>query len=157
MQRQSIAKTLGDYLADSWKAPLALGFALAFLTMYLIGEFFPDLTKKVDVGILMLTCLAVPMIGATLAWWIWAKSWRRRRAAPEASLAPAPPPRTRFGGLPEPGGSLRDPQGLPAAALAALDRDDPIAAIKVLRAELGLGLAEAKTRVDAELSRRRGK
>jgi hypothetical protein len=58
-------------------------------------------------------------------------------------------PRSRFGGIPDPGSSPAVKAGLPPEAQAALDRNDTIGAIKIVRESLGLGLAEAKQLVDA--------
>lgn len=73
--------------------------------------------------------------------------------------AEVPPPaataRAKFGGLPDPGSAPAPVAGLPAGAMSALDRGEIIEAIKIVREESGLGLAEAKARVDAELSKRR--
>lgn len=154
LQRPGIAQMLGDYLAQSWKTPLAAGFALAFCLMYLIASLFPDLIKKYDVGMLMVITFTVPFVLSAAVWFPWSRAWRRKRAMPSAA-APIAPPRPRFGGLPSPRSAAPGDAGLPHEALAALDRDDPIAAIKIVRAERGLGLAQAKALVDKAIGERR--
>jgi len=152
-----VLTTLGDYLASSWKLPLSAGLGAGALALWAVGELAPRSFREHDPGLVMLAVLGVPLVCTALALVAWQRRWRARRsaalAAPAAPAAPAVRP--RFSGLPDPGGGPSVAPGLPAAALAALDRDDPIAAIKAIRAERGLGLAEAKALVDAALAARR--
>lgn len=144
-KRPPVANAIGDYLAASYKFPLAAGLAAGAGALFAVIEFFPGVMKAYDPGLGMLIVLGVPLVGVATALAIWQRRWRRKRAA--AAEVPATP-RTTLGGLPDPGA------GLPSDALAALDRNDPIAAIKILRAQRKLGLAEAKALVDAELAKR---
>jgi ribosomal protein L7/L12 len=161
---ESVLKTLrtaiGDYLAGSYKFPLAAGLGAGAAGLYAVIEFFPGFMKEYDPGMGMLIVLGAPLIAVAAALVVWQRRWRARRAAEHTAAAgeqePAASLRGRFSGLPDPGASKPASAGLPAAAKAALDRNDPIAAIKVLRAERKLGLAEAKALVDAELARRKG-
>jgi len=163
--RPDIATAIGDYLAGSYKFPLAAGLAAGAGALYGVIEFFPRFMKEYDPGLGMLIVLGVPLVVVAVALVIWQRRWRARRAAEDAAAVPAsvqapdpparPAARDKFAGLPDPGAAPRSSAGLPAAALAALDQNDPIAAIKLLRLERKLGLAEAKALVDAELLRRR--
>lgn len=147
-RRPPVSETLLDYLAGSIKFPLACALGAGALGLWIGIEFFPNAGKHMDSGLFMLMMLGVPMIVTAAALMGWARRWRKKRNEEAlAAATPAPPARARFGGLPD--------SGLPAAARAALDRGETITAIKVLREELGLGLAEAKQRIDAELAKRR--
>ena len=157
--RSPVATALIDFLAGSWKFPFAAGMGAGAFSLWGIGEFAPHLLKAYDPGLLMLAALGIPLVVVSGSLMLWARRWRAARAAEAgaalaAAAAPPTPARPRFGGLPDPGGPMPG-DALPAAAMAALDRDDPIAAIKALRAERGLGLAEAKALVDAERARRK--
>jgi ribosomal protein L7/L12 len=137
-----------DYLAGSMKFPLACALGAGSLGLWIGIEYLSAIEKQMDSGLFMLMMLGVPMIVTAAGLMIWARRWKKMRNAEEAQATTSPPPaRARFGGLPDP--------GMPAAAVAALDRGETITAIKVLREELGLGLAEAKARIDAELAKRR--
>jgi len=160
--RSPVLEALGDFLAGSYKFPLAAGMGAGGFSLWFIGEFVPNFGKQFDPGLSMLVALGMPMVLVSGGLMVWARRWRRRRAAQaaeatQAAVAPTPPARARFGGLPDPGVPNAKPAGavLSAQAAAALDRADPIAAIKIVRAETGLGLAEAKAVVDAALAARK--
>jgi hypothetical protein len=132
-------------------------------TLYLAGAVFPSVGKDFDPGIFILVALGLPLAATAIVLVIWQRRWRARRAAeaaqPTAAPVPAVRPRPRFSGLPDPGTSATSAPAKPsasfsAAVLGALERDDPIAAIKLLRAERGIGLADAKALVDAALRER---
>ena len=157
-----IVEALGDFLAGSYKFPLAAGLGAGALSLWFIGTYVPGFGKQFDPGLSMLVALGVPMVAVAGGLMVWARRWRRRRASQAApamqeAVAPAQPARAKFGGLPDPGASPAKPAGtvLSAQAAAALDRGDPIAAIKIVRSETGLGLAEAKAVVDAALAARK--
>ena len=156
-KRPPVANAIGDYLAGSYKFPLAAGLAAGSGALFAVIEFFPGFMKDYDPGLGMLIVLGVPLVGVATALAVWQRRWRKMRAAAAAAPLTAPAtPRPKFGGLPDAGSApARSAAGLPSAALAALDRNDPIAAIKILRVERKLGLAEAKALVDAELAKRR--
>lgn len=147
-RRSPVTTAFLDFLAGSMKFPLACAMGAGALGLWIGTELFPHAGKYMDTGLFMLMMLGVPMIATAVALMGWARRWRKMRQD-EALLAtaPSPPARPRFGGLPD--------ADLPAAALAALNRGDAITAIKLLRDELGLGLAEAQQRVEAELAKRR--
>jgi len=65
----------------------------------------------------------------------------------------APPPAPKFGGMADPG-AAPPAEALPPEVLAAIQRRDPITAIKLLREARGIGLREAKDLVDAEARKR---
>ena len=154
-----ILTMVGDYLASSWKLPFAAGLGAGAFALWFVGEVAPKSFREQDPGLVILAVLGIPLVATAVALVVWQRRWRARRAAALAApVAPAAPPaRPKFSGLPDPGAAPapRIAQDLPASALAALDRDDPIAAIKAIRAERGLGLAEAKALVDAVLVARR--
>lgn len=159
MNRSGLATAIGDYLAGSYKFPLGAGLGAGAAAMYAVIEFFPGFMKAYDPGLGMLIVLGVPLVTVAAVLVVWQRRWRAMRAtehgAAPAATKPVAPPRGKFSGLPDPGASQPAPAVLPAAAMAALDQNDPIGAIKVLRAERGLGLAEAKAIVDSELVRRK--
>lgn len=160
--RPPVLAAMGDYLASSWKFPLAAGLGMGAATLYLAGAVFPSVGKDFDPGIFILVALGLPLAATAIALVIWQRRWRARRAAEAAqpTAAPVPAARPRFAGLPDPGTSAipatpaKPSAAFSAAVLGALERDDPIAAIKLLRAERGIGLAEAKAQVDAALRER---
>ncbi|MSQ55245.1 MAG: hypothetical protein EXR31_07755 [Betaproteobacteria bacterium] len=151
-----VAEAIGDYLASSSKFPLAAGLGVGAGTLWLAGTFFPHAGKDYDPGFFILVAMGAPLAATAIALMVWARRWRARRAAAaaDAAAAAAPdtaPARPRFGGLPDPG-ATRPPTraaALSAPAMAAIDRGDMIEAIKIVRTERNLGLAEAKALVDA--------
>ena len=155
-RRPPVVAAIGDYLASSWKFPLAGGLGAGAGTLYLAGAVFPSVGKGYDPGIFILIAMGLPLTAAAIVLVIWQRRWRAQRAADIAlaTAPPAPAARSKFSGLPDPGAAASPQSALSAAALVALDRDDPIAAIKIVRAERHLGLAEAKALMDAALRER---
>jgi ribosomal protein L7/L12 len=150
--RPPIFAAIGDYLASSWKFPLAAGLGMGAGALYLAGAVFPGVGKDFDPGIFILVAMGLPLTATAIALVIWQRKWRARRGAETTpASAPAPAERPKFAGLPDPGAPTASQSALSAAALTALDRGDPIAAIKILRGERGIGLAQAKALVDAEI------
>lgn len=145
--KRGIGVAIGDFLATGWKFPLAAGLGVGSLVFQALIELFPNAGKDQDPGVFMLGGMFAPFALTAVALMVWQRRWRKARSAEAAALAPPAAARATFAGIPDPG-------GLPVGAITALDQDDPVGAIKVLRAERGLGLAEAKALVDAELARR---
>lgn len=155
--RPPVRAMIGDYLASSYKFPLSAGLGAGAASLYIVGEFFPQAAREYDPGIGILVGLGVPLVVVAALGIAWQRRWRARRAA-EAAAPPPPAPapaRAKFAGLPDPGQAPVASDGLTPSARASLDQNDPIAAIKALRAERKLGLAEAKAVVDAALRARK--
>ncbi|MBL8379458.1 MAG: hypothetical protein JNM79_16435 [Burkholderiales bacterium] len=156
--RRTYGEAIGDYLAGSYKFPLAAGLGAGATSLWMVGEFFPQLGKGIDPGVMILVAMGIPLVVVAVLLMVWARRWRARRAAPPASgmtsspaISPGAPWMTGANA-----GASRD-SGLPAEASAALDRDDSIMAIKAVRSARGLGLAEAKAVVDAAIAARRAR
>ncbi|MFN0162058.1 MAG: ribosomal protein L7/L12 [Burkholderiales bacterium] len=149
----NMREALGDYLASTSKFPLAAGFGAGAFGLWVFGTYFPNVGQDYDPGVMVLVAMGIPMVVMAAVLMIWARRWRARRAAGNTPGETA----GRVAAASVAGRGSVPRQGvLPDAARAALDRDDPIAAIKVVREVHGLGLAEAKAVVDAAIVKPRG-
>jgi hypothetical protein len=84
-------ETLLDYVASSYRFPLAaaLGASAAVSTAFF--TWFPEVGKGHDPGLILLLTLGVPMVVVAGVCMAWARSWRRRRAAALPTPRPAAP------------------------------------------------------------------
>lgn len=78
-------KTLADYLASSYRLPLALAFAVGLGVATIVMTFFPDFGKGQDPGFLLLLTFVFPMVVVAIGLMVWARGWRRRRAGARTS------------------------------------------------------------------------
>src|SRR5215475_12267784 len=89
-------ETFLDYIAASYRFPLAMAFGAGGGVSYAFFTWFPELGKGYDPGLVLLLTLGVPMVGVAGVSLAWARSWRRRRAAAFPTPRPTPqqsPPR----------------------------------------------------------------
>jgi hypothetical protein len=87
----SALETFLDYVASSYRFPLAMSFGAGAGVSYAFFTFFPELGKGHDPGLILLLTLGVPMVVVAGASMAWARSWRRRRAAAFPTPRPAAP------------------------------------------------------------------
>jgi hypothetical protein len=81
-------ETFLDYVASSYRFPLAMAFGAGAGVSTAFFTWFPELGEGYDPGLILLLTLGVPMVVVAGASMAWARSWRRRRA----SAFPTPPP-----------------------------------------------------------------
>jgi drug/metabolite transporter (DMT)-like permease len=78
-------RALADYLAGSYKFPIAASLGVGAACSWALLSLFPDLGKGMDPGLVLLATLCLPMAVTAAALMIWARSWRRRRAEEQAA------------------------------------------------------------------------
>jgi hypothetical protein len=84
-------ETFLDYVAGSYRFPLAMAFGAGAGVSTAFFTWFPELGKGYDPGLILLLTLGAPMVivaGVSMA---WARSWRRRRAAAFPTPRPVAP------------------------------------------------------------------
>ena len=87
----SALETFLDYVASSYRFPLAMSFGAGAGVSYAFFTFVPELGKGHDPGLILLLTLGVPMVVVAGASMAWARSWRRRRAAAFPTPRPTAP------------------------------------------------------------------
>jgi hypothetical protein len=81
------SRTFVDYLASSYRFPLALAFGAGAGVSAAVMTWFPELGKGYDPGAIVLLTLGVPMVVVGTAAMIWARRWRARQTPAVATTA----------------------------------------------------------------------
>jgi hypothetical protein len=74
-----------DYLASSYKFPIAVSLGVGAACSWGVLTLFPDLGKGMDPGLVLLATLCLPMAVSAVALMVWARKWRKRRAEEQAA------------------------------------------------------------------------
>ena len=80
-------RTFVDYLASSYRFPLALAFGAGAGVSAAVMTWFPQFGKGYDPGAILLLTLGVPMVVVAIAAMIWARRWRARQTPAVATTA----------------------------------------------------------------------